>query len=59
MRSPDGQVTDADYTTWADHYGRGVTSAPVPEPTTAALLALTALPLLRRRARRDPQTSAT
>lgn len=47
----DGDVDAADYTVWADNFTgtAAVSQATVPEPTTAALIALTATMLLSRR----------
>lgn len=49
----DGVVDQADYTIWADNYGLGRWSAtaPVPEPTTLAMLVLAAV-VLKRHSRR-------
>jgi len=47
----DGQVTDADYTIWADNYGTGVPSVAVPEPATLCVLTLGGLVMGRRRQR--------
>ena len=48
--SGDGFVDGADYTAWADNYGYGLGAASsVPEPASAALMALGLLALIRRR----------
>jgi len=45
----DGQVTDADFTLWADWYGYGIGSVALPEPAAMLLLALGGCVLLLRR----------